>query len=163
MSKEANKAPRRIGAVCLLLAEESIPLELSGSMEIKLRVELHECREEECYNIRVSVALKTSWKTRFNVQCLMVWCEPLHPLIKSNQVLPLGVGPEPKSTKSRHWSRSAVHDPSFVSEILSHQAAVTREQMRLSRSSSNPMISFVSRCVTILFSHLISLHYYGHI
>lgn len=28
----------------------------------------------------------------------MVWCELPHSLIKSNQVLPLGVGPEPKST-----------------------------------------------------------------
>lgn len=49
-------------------------------------------------------------------------------------------------------------NPSFISELSSHQAAECREQISL--SFSNPMMSSVSHWV-ILFSHLIPLHYYG--
>lgn len=106
MSKEANKAPRSVGAVYLLLARSpslwSSPAAWRSSSELSYMSRGK--RRGGILQHQVSVALKASRRTRFNVQCLMVWCELLHSQIKSNQVLPLGAGPEPKSTKSPGWA-----------------------------------------------------------
>lgn len=155
MSKEANKSPWRIGALHLLLAW-SISLRSNLQHDDQALSRATWVQGGGILGHQVSVAWKASWRTRFNVQCLMVWCELPHSLIESNQVLPLDVGREPKSASPGQAAVQIYYSWSqfFISEILSHQAAVNRDQIRLSLSFSNPMIGFVSCCVTMLFSDL---------
>ena len=91
MSKEANKAPPGVGALHLPLGRNLLP----GAP--KSIPSWATWGEGDRRNTRTPGLCGASWRTMFNVQCLMACRKLPHSIIESNQAFPLGVRPEPKS------------------------------------------------------------------